>query len=81
MKHSIAEFNRSGSSQKWSEILDIKWLKIKHRKGNGLKKKKESRWPMGIQKWSSMFVIRLLEGESLNIIHSGIQNFSEYQAK
>ena len=36
---------------------------------------------MGIQKWSSMCVIRLLEGESLNIIHSGIQNFSEYQAK
>ena len=46
MKHSIAEFNRSGTSQKWSEILNIKWLKIKRRKGNGLKKKKSlgDRW-------------------------------------
>lgn len=36
---------------------------------------------MQIQKWSRICVIRLLEGERLNIIHSGIQNFSEYQAK
>lgn len=43
IKYSIAEFNRSGISQKWSEILNIKWLKIKHRKGKVLKKKKKRR--------------------------------------